>query len=234
MYITKSNKMQLTAKQFSTLNDLFDYYNETLFGGTLEQCLVNLSRHRGAHGFFAPGRWKDGEKTVHEISINPDSMNRPDKEWHSTLVHEMCHLWQETQGKAPRKCYHDKQFAAKMDSVGLVPSNTGQPGGKRTGQNMTHYVQAGGPFETAFNAIGSENLEALKLPLKPSRPHLDLAGLVAKIKGSETEGETAEEESKPKSGVKIKYSCGCGNNVWGKSGLKITCDDCEEPYKEQE
>lgn len=228
--------MQLTTKQFSTLNDLFDYYNEMLFGGSLEQCLVNLSRHRGAHGFFAPGRWKDGEKKVHEISINPDTMNRPDKDWHSTLVHEMCHLWQETQGKAPRRCYHDKQFAAKMDSVGLVCSNTGLPGGKRTGQNMTHYAQAEGPFEVAFNAIGETNLEKLKLPLKPSHPHFNFKTALPPVDGEEEieNDEAAEEMPKPKSGVKIKYSCGCGNNVWGKSGLNFTCDDCEESYKEQE
>lgn len=227
--------MQLSSKQFKTLNDLFDYYNERLFNGELEQCLVNLSRHRGAHGFFAPGRWKDGEKTVHEISINPDSINRPAKQWHSTLVHEMCHLWQETKGKAPRKCYHDKQFAAKMDSVGLVCSNTGQPGGKRTGQNMTHYVQAGGPFEKAFDEIGSENLAALELPLKPSIKHIDIDSILAGIRNSDNEdSEEIDEKPVQKSGVKIKYSCGCGNNVWGKSGLNFTCDDCEESYKEQE
>jgi hypothetical protein len=27
-----------------------------------------------------------------------------------------------------------------MESIGLVPSNTGLPGGKRTGQQMTHYI----------------------------------------------------------------------------------------------
>ena len=59
MYITKEIEMSVTAKQFNTLEDLFDYYNEALFDNELPDCLVNLSRHKGAHGFFAPERWKD-------------------------------------------------------------------------------------------------------------------------------------------------------------------------------
>ncbi|MCS3273396.1 SprT-like domain-containing protein (plasmid) [Bacteroides fragilis] len=89
-------------------------------------------------------RWK-GEnvekKIIHEISINPDFMDRPDKDWHSTLVHEMCHLWQEDFGKPSRNNYHNnKQWATKMIEIGLMPSDFGEPGGKTTGQQMTHYT----------------------------------------------------------------------------------------------
>ena len=62
-----------------------------------------MSRHGGAFGFFAANRWRGtaGKKVVHEISINPDFMNREDRDRHSTLVHEMCHLWQEDFGAEP-------------------------------------------------------------------------------------------------------------------------------------
>lgn len=47
----------------------------------------------------------------------------------STLVHEMVHVWQHY---APvKKCrggYHDRVWGAKMEEVGLMPSNTGLPG----------------------------------------------------------------------------------------------------------
>ena len=33
-----------------------------------------------------------------------------------------------------------------MQEIGLMPSNTGQPGGGKTGQQMTHYVIEDGPF----------------------------------------------------------------------------------------
>ena len=42
----------ITKQQFNTLEDLFVYYNNQLFNGKLPFCLVNLSRHRDAAGFF--------------------------------------------------------------------------------------------------------------------------------------------------------------------------------------
>ena len=132
----------ITTIQFKTLDDLYRFYNQAIFGGTLSDCIVNMSRHGGAYGFFAANRWRgenEAKKIIHEISINPDFMNREDIEWHSTLVHEMCHLWQEDFGKPSRGGYHNRQWADKMVQVGLMPTDTGEPGGKQTGQYVTHY-----------------------------------------------------------------------------------------------
>lgn len=79
----------ITTAQFKTLDDLYKFYNEAIFEGRLAECIVNMSRHGGAYGFFAANRWKGDNmdrKIIHEISINPDYMNRPDQDWHSTLV----------------------------------------------------------------------------------------------------------------------------------------------------
>ncbi|WP_368343389.1 SprT-like domain-containing protein, partial [Phocaeicola vulgatus] len=112
----------ITTIQFKTLDDLYQFYNDAIFNGELSECIVNMSRHGGAFGFFAANRWRgDGQekKVVHEISINPDFMNREDRDWHSTLVHEMCHLWQEDFGRPSRGGYHNSQWADKMIQVGL-------------------------------------------------------------------------------------------------------------------
>ena len=150
MYITKIIRIfavlpirlfMITTIQFKTLDDLYRFYNQAIFGGTLSDCIVNMSRHGGAYGFFAANRWRgenEAKKIIHEISINPDFMNREDIEWHSTLVHEMCHLWQEDFGKPSRGGYHNRQWADKMVQVGLMPTDTGEPGGKQTGQYVTH------------------------------------------------------------------------------------------------
>lgn len=77
----------ITTIQFKTLDDLYQFYNDAIFNGELSECIVNMSRHGGAFGFFAANRWRgDGQekKVVHEISINPDFMNREDRDWHST------------------------------------------------------------------------------------------------------------------------------------------------------
>jgi len=124
----------ITTEQFKTLDDLYAYYNKALFGGRLPDCIVNMSRKAGAFGFFASGRRKTGEsRLVHEISLNPDHLTRPFAEWHSTLVHEMVHLWHEDFGHPSRSGYHNTEWAGQMEAFGLVPSGTGGPGGRRPG-----------------------------------------------------------------------------------------------------
>jgi hypothetical protein len=67
----------------------------------------------------------------------------------STLAHEMAYLWQHHCGTPSRSAYHNKAWAAKMDASGLCLSHTRAPGGKRTGQHMSHDIVAGGPFAQA-------------------------------------------------------------------------------------
>lgn len=95
-------------------------------------------------------------------------MNRDDIEWHSTLVHEMCHLWQEDFGKPSRGGYHNRQWADKMIQVGLMPTDTGEPGGQLTGQRVTHYIIPDGKFEQVFKTLSSEDLQNLRLRYKPT------------------------------------------------------------------
>ena len=68
----------------------------------------------------------------------------------------MVHVWQHHYGKPSRSAYHNREWAAKMDAVGLCPSATGQPDGKRTGQSMSHYVVVGGPFAQVCAALLAE------------------------------------------------------------------------------
>ncbi len=162
---TKETFFGVTPQQFNTLEDLFTFYNEKLFAGSLPYCLVNLSRHRLTAGFFIEKNWQSvtGE-TKHEISINPDTMGAGDMFWHSTLVHEMVHMWQFEFGKPSRYNYHNKEWALKMMDIGLMPTSTGQPGGKPIGQNMDHYAMEGRGFQQAFNSISDQELLNLRLP----------------------------------------------------------------------
>jgi hypothetical protein len=119
----------------------------------------------------------------------------------------MVHRWQQEYGHPSRTGYHNREWAAKMEEVGLVPSSTGEPGGEKVGQGITHYIAEDGPFERAFHAMPAEFL----LPWaceEPAGTHLGLAK------------------------NKVRYTCpGCGANVWGKPALSISCDDCREPFE---
>ena len=205
-----------TEKQYTSLQQAFDYFNEKLFKDSLPQVMLTLSRSRNAFGYYVPSIWTDdkGVEQWGEISLNPDYIledgERTDKEVYSTLVHEMCHLWQEYDGSAPRRCYHNKDFSKKMESVGLITSDTGEVGGKRTGQHMTHYIVEGGVFDKAFQEMSQELL-------------IPCHALFA-LKG---EAKKKIKKARPKTAT---YLCPkCGATVKGKEGTNVICGDCMEP-----
>jgi predicted SprT family Zn-dependent metalloprotease len=216
-----------TEAQFMNLNKAFDYFNKALFNGELPPCLLNLSRKKKTHGFLAPFRWRERDEeefTTHEISLTPTTLYREPKEVFSTLVHEQCHLWQVEFGSASRNGYHNKEWAMKMIEVGLMPTDTGQEGGKITGQSMTHRIVSGGAYEKAFNKMPKE----LTLPFTS----LDADLMKSLLSGGTSTGKSDAKGSKTSSSSqKTKYSCPCGFNVWGKPKLRITCDACGQSFE---
>lgn len=204
-----------TKEQFTAFQAIFDYYNEHLFENKLPGVLLNFSRKvKNVGGFFAPERWKgiagdgDDRKAIHEISLNPEHFNKEPKWVISILVHEMVHLWQQEFGKIPRGGYHDKQWGEKMEAIGLMPSNTAMPGGKKTGQQMAHYVIEAGLFDLAYAEMPPD----LLLPFE----HVDPPPKVSTLKR------------------KTKYVCRCDNKVWGKAGLSVTCNECGLTYESED
>jgi hypothetical protein len=197
-----------TRDQWSAYAAAFDYFNAALFGDALPRCILNFSRRARKGGFFAPLCWEREDGRTHEISLNPDCLKSPPHWMMSVLVHEMTHLWQQEFGKPSRGNYRNREYADKMKSLGLITSQTGQPGGKPTGQGMSHYIVDGGPFDVAFQAMPLEYL----LPWTSGRP-------------------TANGDRDPKDKNKIKYTCpGCAAGVWGKPGLSIICGACGEAF----
>ncbi len=214
--------MSITKKQFTALSDLYEYYNHKLFLGELPECMVSLVRAYEYHGAFSPNRWiekNSDTQPIHEIVLNANTMTRPDKAWHSTLVHEMAHLYIQVNGKATSRGYHCKRWAAKMKHIGLHPSHNGMPGGKETGRRVTHYIIEGGAFEKAFNKISAKDIAKYNLPYQ------SLIGLPT---SSAVVASAAPHSPVPesRSGVKVGYECTCGNKVWGKAGLELLCWDC--------
>lgn len=231
-YLSMQKKEEnITVIQFNVLNELYRFYNRELFSGELPECLINLSRKNGAAGFFSPASWVKGNKhtgmQIHEISINPDHILSDDMEWHQTLVHEMCHLWQQEFGSPSRKCYHDKQWADKMELCGLTPSSTHRPGGKRTGQRMGDYPTPGGVFLDAY-------AEACKIFSLPYKQRSALAKEAYYLHAGTDTGNVVMLPALPangKQGVKATYVCGCGNKVWGRPELNIVCGSCSTSFE---
>jgi hypothetical protein len=160
-------KVNPTTELWTALAKSFDFFNEELFGSELDasKVMLNASRRSRAAGFYRPRSWTgEGNRKeggIDEISINPDHMgHKTPRRILSTLVHEMAHMWQEHFGKPSKKGYHNKEWANKMEEVGLMPSDTWGPGGKKTGPKVSHYVIEGGVFDEAFKKMPKE----LQLP----------------------------------------------------------------------
>lgn len=201
--------MSITTETYTALQQAYDYFNEAIFGNSLPECLITLSFHRGAYGYFRhepfQARNAKREKKTDEIALNPFTFsNRTDREIFSTLVHEMVHLWQHHFGE-PKKNPHDKEWADKMEEIGLMPSSTGAPGGKRTGRRVSHYIIEGGDYDKAFSKC--------------------------KIKLN-WQGQLIEPERK--GSKRTKYVCpSCDVNAYGKPELNLVCGNCDEPMEAQ-
>jgi predicted SprT family Zn-dependent metalloprotease len=222
-----------TQEQFAALNSAYQYFKQELFDGQLPGCILNFSRKKRTHGFMAPRRWRrvgEQEYTTHEISLTPYSLYREPVLLFSTLVHEQCHLWQWEFGTPSRSGYHNHEWAEKMEAIGLMPSSTGQPGGKRTGQRMTHYIIPGERYEQVFQSMPGR----FALPFTPWDGDFTKAQITAsasKVMASAGGSTSVIIGAVIQSGKKTKYTCpGCGANVWGKPSLSLICGDCQERY----
>lgn len=217
-----------TGAMYDSLQLAYRYFNNVLFAGKLPDCLITLSADRRSLGHFSGGRFiplDDDKKHTDEIAMNAQHfINRPMSEVLSTLVHEQVHCWQHHFGKRPTRCYHDKQWAAKMKEVGLYPSNTGREGGKETGPKMSHYIIDGGVFAKACEAFLEEHEVVL---------YQDRAFLMRTAKPSgkdEGDGEEGEGDAEPeKSKGRQKYACPeCKLNAWAKPSARIQCVPCNK------
>jgi hypothetical protein len=216
-----------SQSEYGCLAIAFDHFNCVLFSGHLPPVLITLN-HRSINvlGYYHDQRFslrttdRIHAPRVSEISLNPKSMEgRSDMEVLSTLVHEMVHLWQFASASPSRGGYHNREWADKMESIGLVPSNTGLPGGKRTGQQMTHYIIPDGPFEKVCRALLQHGWR-LDWHV-PSEYAKKLAA------GGLTKG-TANAS-------KTRFTCAkCTQNAWAKPGAKLVCGYCNIPMDKSE
>src|SRR5262249_12419236 len=112
-------------------------------------------------------------------------------------------------GEPSRNGYHNKQWANKMEEIGLKPSSTGKEGGKRTGQKVSHYIIDGGKFDECWKLLEGAGFK-FDYQDRPNGPEV-----------------TRKQ--------KTAYVCdGCGIRVWGKDDLHILCEDCGKQMEKED
>lgn len=236
---------------YSVLEDAIEHFNETLFKGELPSVVLTLQRDKNVMGYCSHKRWVgiDGSMKT-EIAINPEYVAcEPLVCLFQTIVHELCHLWQYEFGKPGRGRYHNKEWANKMESIGLMASSTGKPGGKKTGDRMNDYPIKGGLFLNACRSLVEENKFTIKWTdrYQASSKKQDEDVSTNDIEDQDLIDEALNTKltdmvdakfivnlsEEPKVQTRAKYSCeSCGANVWGKFGLNLVCKDCNCSFTE--
>lgn len=150
-----SNSQSFVDEAYRLFEDAYAFFNEKLFANDLPPCIITFQRQARLMGYVAFKRWVNTEgKTIDELAINPAYFaNYPITTILQTLCHEMVHIWQEYHGKPSRPGYHNKEWAEKMKKIGLMPSNTGKPGGSPIGETMSDYIIERGQFEFACSEL---------------------------------------------------------------------------------
>jgi SprT-like family len=207
-----------TDKNYADWLHAYRHLNAGLFGNLLPGCLLTFQRRRNAYGFYAGSRFEmpDQNTRADEIALNPRHFaGRPPREVLSTLAHEMCHQYQWHFGKRKPRGYHDKEWARLMIDIGLVPSNTGKPGGKATGRRVSHFIRDGGPFDRVCAELLNSGF---RIPF-------------VEADSVKHNGEGGKDETirRKKAESKSRYTCpSCDPliHVWGKPCLHIVCGEC--------
>lgn len=220
-----------TGQAYAELQAAFDHYNKALFDGQLPPCLITMQREKRTYGYFSSRRFihRLDKSSTDEIALNPSFFGVvPLLEILQTIVHEMAHAWQFHFGDPGRRAYHNKEWAEKMEAIGLMPSSTGQPGGAKTGEKMADYAIEGGRFMQATAALLATDFRISWLDrVTPAR-----SGVLSILNGSDG-GEDDDGDSElagmltPAAGSRSnrdKYRCpSCKAQAWGKPGLNLLC-----------
>lgn len=238
-------KQNITKNFYKVFEDAYIYFNKHLFNSQLPDCLITMQRKANTMGYFSANRWSDEYGiTTHEIALNPTFFaTRPLIEVFQTIVHEQCHLWQFEFGKQKDslKTYHNQEWSEKMQSVGLMPSSTGKPGGKQTGQKMADFPIENDKFYNAcINLLNTgfklglvdRHAEPIAEPFNII-PHNDeeaifilntaVKDIYKNINLIDSDNLKRIRQTKQK----ITYQCKqCDIKVWGKPNINIVCGDC--------
>jgi hypothetical protein len=226
-----------TKEIYDFLTQVCNAINKECFSSELPEVLLTVKGKGRVFGYYKKQAFisHDG-KIVDEIAVNPAYFaTHGFKELLQTLAHEMCHQWQYTCGTPSIRSYHNREFADKMKSIGLMPSTTGKEGGAETGQNMADYMAETGFLPDLYKRLKSEGViipwyERLgeKVTMQPLT---EIAPSDVVIPASTEKPSTANNTTR------AKYTHQCKDDkkpsiIYGKPTLHIKCGVCNEDWKQ--
>lgn len=230
---------------YTELQNSYEYFNQTLFNNKLPNSIITLQRQKKSHGFFSPAQFIDQSGiTIDEITLNPQYfMTQKIEDVLAYLVHAMVHLWQTHFAKPGRTQYHNKEWSQKMILLGLMPTSTGEPEGKKTGDKMSQYIIKNGLYEKSCQQLLNQEfrLSWFDRFLAHQEDETKLNGIshFSEEEQQQTKKNIAElikTRAKPKKPNRSKFSHSCKeekpDSYWAKPGLGLLCRECGQAYIE--
>ena len=198
------------------LNKLFDLLNEHFFESALTRPTITIQSTPRAYGHFSmsPDTWVSVTGNTHEINIGAGTLARPIEHVASTLLHEMVHFYNHTNGVqdcSRGNTYHNKRFKAAAEAHGL---------------HVEHDAKYGW-------TITSPNDELLTFILENDLTDIlinrnEYHGIAVPGTGSHSSGGIPVPPSHKSSSR--KYTCPhCFNSVRATKEVHIACLDCGIP-----
>jgi hypothetical protein len=174
--------------------------------GFLPDVLVTLQRQARSRGYFSPQRFRSRVEealVMNSLLTLNGFLGAQTKKSVRPLRTKWSMFGNRLTAECRARLITIASGAAKMKAIGLHPSATGEPGGRETGQSMTHFILQGGRYSRAFRELQATGFQL----------HWQSA--------------MAEAGSRVKRTSKTKLTCPeCSQNVWAKPGAQVICGIC--------
>lgn len=206
-----------TSRLAGQLEKLFRMLNTDFFDGQLEMPIITIQSTPRAYGHYSvsPIWTVNGEEKKHEINIGAGTLDRDIEFTVATLLHETCHMYNDTvlnvQDTSRGGTYHNKQFKATAERVGLIVTKSDKYG-------YAHTAPSDSLLEWIIDHLDSIN----EIKLNRNEGGVRITGGNNTGNGNGTAAKIGNSHS-------IKYQCPvCGNSVRATKKLNVVCGDCME------
>ena len=209
-----------TSRLAGQLEKLFRMLNADWFNNELETPVITIQSTPRAYGHYTTyNAWTAKGEGRREINIGAGTLDRPIEEIIATLMHEMCHMYNDTvlnvqDCSGSSHMYHNKAFKSACESHGLTVTHT------KYGWSHTE------PSDTLIEWILDNDIQEIQL--NRNEPHgIRIAGGNAAANGGAAiTGATSK-------GHSIRYKCPvCGQLARTTKKANLICGNCMLPMLE--
>ena len=192
---------------------LYDKLNDAFFEGQLDRPVITIQSTPKAYGHYSLyDAWEVDGNGKRELNIGAGTLDRPIENIISTLLHEMCHQYNDTilhiQDCSRGGTYHNRHFKQTAEERGLVVSKS-----EKYGYSMTN------PSELLLDWILENDVKDILINRNDFNS-FRIAGGDSILGGSTSSIGTSRSKSR-------RYICPCCHTIIRATrSVNVICGDC--------